>query len=421
MMVAPATPRNIVDKVHAELIGILALPDIEPEIPKLGLLTFDNPSVEGLQSFVKAEIVRWHRGAPRRQSRKLRISAAASRNAGVKHGTRPRAGRSSVAVAPGGIGRRPSAGANRELPDQTGEDHLGFAAGSCRRRDLAAGRRPAGSAVGSAGGGGQSAGRRRAISARAAADAAPDGYTLYMPALSTFLAVPGRAPNLPLKLPRDFTPIGSVSQQPIFIAVAASLDVKTVPQLIALAKQRPGETLLRGDRGRRIDSPHRRTVAATSGHQAAAGALFRRAEPRPQRRAGRSHSGDHRGLFWACGGGAGRRDQADRTRRGSSGSRIFPICRRWRRPFPASSAVGLASPRCAGGHARRGRPQGERGPAQGPRSARPREAARDARRLSACDVIGRGHRLCQRTAADVGPDSCSTLRSILRSECAVLA
>jgi tripartite-type tricarboxylate transporter receptor subunit TctC len=62
-----------------------------------------------------------------------------------------------------------------------------------------------------------------------------------MPALSTFLAVPGRAPNLPLKLPRDFTPIGSVSQQPIFIAVAASLDVKTVPDLIALAKQRPGQ------------------------------------------------------------------------------------------------------------------------------------------------------------------------------------
>jgi tripartite-type tricarboxylate transporter receptor subunit TctC len=60
MMVAPAkTPRNIVDKLHAELIGILALPDIKPEIPRLGLLSFDNPSVEGLQGFVKSEIVRW--------------------------------------------------------------------------------------------------------------------------------------------------------------------------------------------------------------------------------------------------------------------------------------------------------------------------------------------------------------------------
>ena len=47
-----------------------------------------------------------------------------------------------------------------------------------------------------------------AISARAAADAAPDGYTLYAPALSVFLTVPGKAPNLPLELPRDFTAVG---------------------------------------------------------------------------------------------------------------------------------------------------------------------------------------------------------------------
>jgi tripartite-type tricarboxylate transporter receptor subunit TctC len=44
-----------------------------------------------------------------------------------------------------------------------------------------------------------------AISATAAAEAPPDGYTLYAPALSVFLTIPGKAPNLPLKLPRDFT------------------------------------------------------------------------------------------------------------------------------------------------------------------------------------------------------------------------
>jgi tripartite-type tricarboxylate transporter receptor subunit TctC len=60
MMVAPArTPRRVVERLHAELTGILTLPDIKPEIPKLGLLTFDNPSLDGLQSFVKSEIVRW--------------------------------------------------------------------------------------------------------------------------------------------------------------------------------------------------------------------------------------------------------------------------------------------------------------------------------------------------------------------------
>lgn len=41
------------------------------------------------------------------------------------------------------------------------------------------------------------------ISATVASQAAPDGYTLYAPALSLFLTVPGKAPNLPLMVPRD--------------------------------------------------------------------------------------------------------------------------------------------------------------------------------------------------------------------------
>src|SRR5262247_3506693 len=79
------------------------------------------------------------------------------------------------------------------------------------------------------------------ISARAAADSAPDGYTLYMPALSVFLPAPGKAANLVFDVPRDFAPIGSVTEQPMFIAAAPSLGVTTLPELIALAKQRPGE------------------------------------------------------------------------------------------------------------------------------------------------------------------------------------
>src|SRR6059036_1256132 len=42
------------------------------------------------------------------------------------------------------------------------------------------------------------------IASRIAADAPPDGYTLYMPALSTFVSLPGTAPNLPIRLPHDF-------------------------------------------------------------------------------------------------------------------------------------------------------------------------------------------------------------------------
>jgi len=80
-----------------------------------------------------------------------------------------------------------------------------------------------------------------AISARVAAEAAPDGYTLYMPALSVFLPAPGKAANTALELPRDFAPIGSLTEQPMFVAAAPSLGVATLPELIALAKQRPGE------------------------------------------------------------------------------------------------------------------------------------------------------------------------------------
>jgi len=80
-----------------------------------------------------------------------------------------------------------------------------------------------------------------AISARVAAEAAPDGYTIYAPALSVFLAIPGKAPNLPLELPRDFTPIGFTADQPMAIGVSPSLGVNNLPELIARAKKHPGE------------------------------------------------------------------------------------------------------------------------------------------------------------------------------------
>jgi tripartite-type tricarboxylate transporter receptor subunit TctC len=80
-----------------------------------------------------------------------------------------------------------------------------------------------------------------AISAQAAAAATPDGYTLYAPALSTFLTLPGRAPNLPLMLPRDFIPIGFTFDQPMSVGVSPTLGVNTLPELIALAKTKPGE------------------------------------------------------------------------------------------------------------------------------------------------------------------------------------
>jgi tripartite-type tricarboxylate transporter receptor subunit TctC len=80
-----------------------------------------------------------------------------------------------------------------------------------------------------------------AVSARVAAEALPDGYTIYAPALSVFLTLPGKAPNLPIELPRDFAPIGFTADQPMSIGVSPTLGVNTLPELIALAKKRPGE------------------------------------------------------------------------------------------------------------------------------------------------------------------------------------
>jgi tripartite-type tricarboxylate transporter receptor subunit TctC len=82
------------------------------------------------------------------------------------------------------------------------------------------------------------------ISARVASSAAPDGYTLYMPATSVFLALPGGpgvAPNLPVELPRDFVAIGFVLQQPIFIAASTKANINSIAELIARAKQMPNE------------------------------------------------------------------------------------------------------------------------------------------------------------------------------------
>jgi len=84
------------------------------------------------------------------------------------------------------------------------------------------------------------AGANGSIAARNATDATPDGYTLFMPALSTFVAPQSVAPNIPIRLPRDFVPIGFTAENPMFVAVNPGLGVSSLPELIALAKKKPG-------------------------------------------------------------------------------------------------------------------------------------------------------------------------------------
>src|SRR5215216_1175304 len=60
MLVAPAkTPRAILERLHTEAKAVVATPEITDQIVSGGMLPMDNPSIEALQDFVKAEIVRW--------------------------------------------------------------------------------------------------------------------------------------------------------------------------------------------------------------------------------------------------------------------------------------------------------------------------------------------------------------------------
>ena len=116
-------------------------------------------------------------------------------------------------------------------------------------------------------------GANGSIAARAASEAAPDGYTLYSPALSTFLALPTVAPNLPVKLPRDFLPIGFIAEQPMFIAVDPKSGITTLPQFIDRARKAPGTLVDRGIGHRPHDASDGFAVAAEGWHQAHPGAV----------------------------------------------------------------------------------------------------------------------------------------------------
>ena len=78
-----------------------------------------------------------------------------------------------------------------------------------------------------------------AIAARAAASAAPDGYTLYMAIASTFISLPELQPNLAPNI-SAFVPIGFVGEVPMAIAVSPALPVNSLPELIAYSRTQQG-------------------------------------------------------------------------------------------------------------------------------------------------------------------------------------
>src|SRR5215467_13518483 len=80
------------------------------------------------------------------------------------------------------------------------------------------------------------------LAAEFVARAAKDGYTLFI-ASSANITNAAINPNLPFDMIKDFAPIALINTAAVILVVPPSTGVKSLPELIALAKSKPGEVL----------------------------------------------------------------------------------------------------------------------------------------------------------------------------------
>jgi tripartite-type tricarboxylate transporter receptor subunit TctC len=60
IVLAPAgTPRDIVNKLHGELKAVMASPDVQEQLAKIGMIPIISPTPEELQTFISTEVARW--------------------------------------------------------------------------------------------------------------------------------------------------------------------------------------------------------------------------------------------------------------------------------------------------------------------------------------------------------------------------
>lgn len=85
------------------------------------------------------------------------------------------------------------------------------------------------------------AGAGGAIGTELAAKSTGDGYTLLLGSNGPLAIIPGLHAKLPYDPLRDFAPVALITTMPFLMVVHPSLPVRTVQQLIALAKARPGQ------------------------------------------------------------------------------------------------------------------------------------------------------------------------------------
>ena len=60
MLLAPsATPKPVIDRLHAAMKEAMADPDLKAKIAELGLIPFDTPDIEGQRAYLRSERQKW--------------------------------------------------------------------------------------------------------------------------------------------------------------------------------------------------------------------------------------------------------------------------------------------------------------------------------------------------------------------------
>jgi tripartite-type tricarboxylate transporter receptor subunit TctC len=78
------------------------------------------------------------------------------------------------------------------------------------------------------------------LAAESVAKASPDGYTLYIGFHATNSILPTLDPKLPYDAARDFAPVIHLVSLPNVLVVNPKVEARTVKELVALAKAKPG-------------------------------------------------------------------------------------------------------------------------------------------------------------------------------------
>jgi tripartite-type tricarboxylate transporter receptor subunit TctC len=79
------------------------------------------------------------------------------------------------------------------------------------------------------------------IATRQIARSAPDGYTLGLGGTGTLAINPTLYPNVGYDPRKDFAPVGLIATSPLVVVVNPALPVRSVPELIDLARKEPGK------------------------------------------------------------------------------------------------------------------------------------------------------------------------------------